>query len=65
MTAYQYDRRLSQSRRQMVLIILLAATMLMVLALLMSAIEWPSQPLPTPAPAPDHAPLVVLATRAG
>jgi hypothetical protein len=60
MTAYQYDRQLSQSRRQMVLIILLAATMLMVLALLMSAIEWPSQPLPTPAPAPDLAPLVAV-----
>jgi len=61
MTPYQYDRRLAQLEPLMVPVLLLAAAMLVVLALAMSAVSGsagvsPNQP--PPRGAPDIAPLV-------
>jgi hypothetical protein len=68
MTAYSYDLRRSLAGRQVVLVLLLAAAMLVVLALSMSAVngsagDWPNQP--PPRGAPDIAPLVAVPIDAG
>jgi len=68
MTAYSYNLRRSAAGRQIVLVLLLAAAMLVVLALSMSAVrgsagDWPNQP--PPRGAPDIAPLVVVPIDAG
>jgi hypothetical protein len=68
MTAYSYNLRRSPAGRQLVLVLLLAAAMLVVLALSMSAVsgsagDWPNQPPPREAPA--IAPLVGVPIDAG
>jgi hypothetical protein len=67
-TTYSYNLRRSPAGRQIGLILLLAAAMLVVLALAMSAVsgsagDWPNQP--PPRGAPDIAPLVVVPIDAG
>ena len=68
MTAYSYNLRRFPAARQVVMVFLLAAAMLVVLALAMSAVSgsagaWPNQP--PPRGAPDIAPLVVVPIGAG
>ena len=68
MTTYSYNPRPFQPGRQVVLVFLLAAAMLVVLALSMSAVsgsagDWPNQP--PPRGAPDIAPLVAVPIDAG
>jgi hypothetical protein len=68
MTAYSYNLRRSPAGRQVVLVLVLIAAMLVVLALSISAVSgsagaWPSQPLPRGAP--DIAPLVAVPIDAG
>ena len=63
MTTYSYNLRRSPAARQIVLVLLLAAAMLVVLALAMSAVSgaagaWPNQP--PPRGVPDIAPLVAV-----
>jgi hypothetical protein len=63
MTTYSYNRRRSLPGRQVILVFLLAAAMLVILALSMSAVrgsagDWPNQP--PQRGAPDIAPLVAV-----
>jgi hypothetical protein len=70
MTPYQYNRHVAQPDPRMFIALVLAATMLVVLALSTSAMrrsnaDWPAEPTPTPEPAPDMAPTVALSIHLG